>query len=82
MSVKCYCIEVNFFLQTSTFPEKDSAIEMWGHKFDLTQDFVKTTSRTQAQPQLNSTSTQLKLTELGTTQLRLVFNIFLEKLEM
>ena len=40
--------------------------------FDLTQDFVKTTSRRQAQPQLNSTSTQLKLTELGTTQLKLV----------
>ena len=37
-----------------------------------TQNFVKTTSRRQAQPQLNSTSTQLKLTELGTTQLKLV----------
>ena len=40
-----------------------------------TQNFVKTTSRRQAQPQLNSTSTQLKLTELGTTQLKLVIII-------
>ena len=44
--------------------------------FDLTQEFVKTTSRRQAQPQLISTSTQLKVTELGTTQLKHVFWYF------